>query len=79
MVCDRTTAAAVPIDNRSQRACAKGARVVRVTVKRVAVKVWVADSFNSDIPPSTHQIDIDTVSASHSGRSLISIRISQRQ
>ena len=76
MVCDRTTYCGVgAYRHRSQRACAKGVRVVRVAVKRAAVKVWVADSFNSDIPPSTHQIDIEKVSSFHRGLSLISIRI----
>ncbi len=37
--------------------------------------MWVADSFHSDIPPSTHQIDIEKVSSSDRGLSLISIRI----
>ena len=44
----------------------------------MAVKVWVADSFNSDIPPSTHQIDIETVSSSHSHSFTETIAIAPR-
>jgi hypothetical protein len=63
VVCDRTNCGVGAHRGRGQRACAKGARVVRA-----AVKVWVADSFNSDIPPSTHPIDIEAVSSSAGAR-----------
>ncbi len=75
MVCNPNNCGVGTHRSRGQRACAKGVHVVRVAVKRAALKVWVADSFNSDIPPSTHQIDIEKVSSSDRGLSLISIRI----